>query len=749
MVVNKNNNDLKTDCSLIKSLQIRAAGEIIEHITDYHILETLLNDFTFQTDYYRKNEFQHHNKFQQEGKLITSKTPLLCNTQSLISSIEDKKMSIKSGKLCFNTDPYIYLKVPIISLILGKNHTRISSGPYIKDRQSPLFPIFLLKEHQHQQYQIFIELNQFAFFVPISNVKLADFSSTSDKYLKMQLASLSTNKEVLRIMDSIWVAKYYNEDSMIYEIPSNFDTIYGAFINNSVAYRKDLEDVYIITNAERLAKFQEPYTFKDFCLNDTNAKMIIINSKNPNINVIWKVDKSHGIAYVIQFDKNSDDYLLALDNNQYTLFTFDKIENSKLDTNFINFVPLVDNIPLDSFGGLLIAYKKVILMFDTYKYSNIDDMVEWSTRLIYGSNTPKEVESRFKAKWGTGIILNDDNAFKVFEYFLHGLKLYSLNNQAKDIDSLVEENKAMLNQNITFSHFYQAVNSFKLGIDDLTSNDIYDGNDQKLFPNTQLRRDIDYNAFLVFRQVRFRDPQVKKKYLDEGINIQGRILEIYNKTTLFRLEEQYSFDIYDTSIKKFYFFFLNGEYNNNPTMRLSNRYSLNINDLQIKINGIPYLYQKIVSNISDSEYNEKYISMLAQCFNIEKSNINEYSLAVNLNTCDIMTHKIKNPLHKPFIHENRALFKNFDMEHEIIGKCIFGVNLTNFYELIGQTLEKKKIEITFDRDTEDNKKKQGKNFDVNGDVIYDNEFPMEYEMYVIFEREKSIHISKGPKIKYE
>lgn len=726
MVVNPNENDLKSDCSLIKSIQIRVAGEIIEDITDYHILETLLNDFTFKKNYYRTNDPKDAH-FHQEGTLIKSKSSAKSNANSVVSKLEDKSLCIENGKLNYKYNPYVYFKIPINSLFLGKNHTRETNGPYISNHKSPLFPAFLLKE-KLQKVQIFVELNQFAFFVPITNISLASFGSPADRYDHLQRQHKYPNTELAKIItkDVAFIIggnldqEGGGEKEEYIELPLNYDAIYNEFINSSVTYNQCLEDFYEIGNAERRANYMPMFTFKEFCLKSPIAQLIIAN-KDEKLNLcVLSRGKDRSLVKVYNplnlnyYMVNKDDKIERLTKRQWS---FEGVFLTSVSHLFFYLPPTKESYALIMTKALH-SFEEVGNL-NTSKDELIDSLIK---------NDKAGFMDSVISSLTRNIVLLDqqiENLHDIYDTLKEGLTWIS--NETK-LESILEESAK---KNISSHDLFNAINSkpetpIFLAYDDL------DWSSKKVLKMPALKRIVDYNVYLIFRQIRFRDPAIKKQYMDNGLKIQGRILEIYNKTTSFKLEKQYTFDIYDTSVKSFYFFFLNGEYHNNPTMRLSNRYSLCLDNLKIKVNNILYPQEKIIPSCSDSDYNGEYLKMLSACFKLEDSNINNLSYAVNLNTCDILTQKAKG-IDYPFINDTPNLFKDFDFETEMIGKCIFGVSFEALYELVGKKMEKKTIEITFERGINDHD---------------ENKMPMEYEMYVVFEREKSILLTQGGKTNY-
>ncbi len=765
-IVNPTNNDLRSDCSLFESITISVAGQEVERINSYHILETLLNDFTFKTNYYRDNNYRPYKNYHPEGYTIKSKTNLRINSSNVIESIEDPHMGISNGKLHYKNDPYILVKIPIISTILGKNHTRTTSGPVLPGRKSPLFPAFLLQEKM-QKIQIKLVFNEFAFFAPITEVGLANFSTeekTLDYYAKIHkqanLATANILKDcVVKKIPSIFINGDERSVSQVEVKKEDVDEAYNVFINSKTNYVKMIEEAYVLTNALRVNRYPRPpqnvpLTFREFCTKHPLGMSLIIN---PNLNLIIKMLKKVDDsvlqgkdAYVKIYNPQSTSYIYYDEHNN-KLYLIKGLESSA--NPVINFTFFGEFFPFLSVSNLPTALNELHIYSAYQELASVGQMyanVHTAINLEYIQEGKQDVLFKHINDYVAKLKKEEDVLKSTADVVGNALKkLVKVH-----MDFFVKDRPRFLHFAGLVSDMFKMWSSanflgdnYPVVFDKLISYIESSDHSKDIFiPSTELfvensiafqnlsvhERKTDISPVLIYHQVKYKDPSIKEKYLKEGLMIECSILDVTHKTTQYSLLEQYHHEIYNTMTKNLYFFFLNGLYQHNATMRLSNRYSLNLKDLKIKINKVMFPQEKITKPCSYSDFNQPYLDMLSHCINIEDSNINNFNFAINLNTCDILTQKL-NGINLPFINESIALFKNFDFNTELIGKCIFGISFDKFNEMIGKTSGRKSIEITFTYDKSDLKE--------DGSMI-------EYEMYVVEENIRNIRLTRGAKIEY-
>jgi hypothetical protein len=67
-VINTNpHNYLQYDCSPIENITFLNNGSVIEQITDYHIISSLMNDITFKNNYYEDNMVKNNSSEFKEN----------------------------------------------------------------------------------------------------------------------------------------------------------------------------------------------------------------------------------------------------------------------------------------------------------------------------------------------------------------------------------------------------------------------------------------------------------------------------------------------------------------------------------------------------------------------------------------------------------------------------------------------------------------------------------------------------------
>ena len=162
--------------SLIKSTKWVYRDKVIENINDYHVLLSFLNDKEYKSDKYNKN-IEHFKNENEEVMPLTYGTreellhPKVYGTEfifnnSVVQSSFIKKHDIVDGLIDMRPKTTNVFEIPIFSYIFG-------NGPTRKNR---LLPLKMFKG-----LQLFITLNEFAFFVPCFNATVNELLNVSDK----------------------------------------------------------------------------------------------------------------------------------------------------------------------------------------------------------------------------------------------------------------------------------------------------------------------------------------------------------------------------------------------------------------------------------------------------------------------------------------------------------------------------------------------------------------------------------------
>ena len=122
----------------------------------------MLTDITFKTYYYQDSSFFGTENTQIMPKVLG--TDYYFNPQKIIKNWTE--LPIKNGCFSFNNNNKHTFKLNLISWFFGKYHTRTHTGI------NNLIPMFLFKS-----FQIIINLNKNAFFVPMFNSNLGNYKN--------------------------------------------------------------------------------------------------------------------------------------------------------------------------------------------------------------------------------------------------------------------------------------------------------------------------------------------------------------------------------------------------------------------------------------------------------------------------------------------------------------------------------------------------------------------------------------------
>ena len=162
--------------SIIKSTKWVYRDKIIENINDYHVLLSFLNDKEYKTNKYNKNmdHFKNENEevmpltYGTREQLLHPKvygTEFIFNNSVVMSSFI-KKHDIVDGLIDMRPKTSDVFEIPIFSYIFG-------NGPNKKE--------YLLPLKMFKGLQLYITLNEFAFFVPCFNATINELLNISDK----------------------------------------------------------------------------------------------------------------------------------------------------------------------------------------------------------------------------------------------------------------------------------------------------------------------------------------------------------------------------------------------------------------------------------------------------------------------------------------------------------------------------------------------------------------------------------------
>lgn len=198
--------------SLIKSTTWIYKDKIIEHIQDYNVLLSLLNDINYKSNKYADNTDEFKNKREELQPLTYGTqefllhpriygTEFIFNNQVVQTSYLNKH-DIIDGRIDMRPKYQNVFKIPIFSYIF-------CNGPEKKNK--------FLDLSKFKGLQLRIELNEFAFFVPCFNASINELVNVADK-------------------DDIAYESYYNfmsDYNAIQRIHANSDEIINKLNENA------------------------------------------------------------------------------------------------------------------------------------------------------------------------------------------------------------------------------------------------------------------------------------------------------------------------------------------------------------------------------------------------------------------------------------------------------------------------------------------------------------------------------------
>lgn len=162
--------------SLIKSTKWVFRDKILENITDYNVLLSLLNDINYRSNKYADNTDEFKNRKEEQMPLTYGTRekllhPRVYGTEFIFNNrvVQEsfiKKHDIVEGKIDLRPKSQDIFVIPIFSYIF-------CNGPQKKKK--------LLNLKNFRGLQLYVELNEFAFFVPCFNTTINELMQTSYK----------------------------------------------------------------------------------------------------------------------------------------------------------------------------------------------------------------------------------------------------------------------------------------------------------------------------------------------------------------------------------------------------------------------------------------------------------------------------------------------------------------------------------------------------------------------------------------
>lgn len=370
MITNPNlNNWLQYDQSPIKNITITNNSQLIEEIFDYALIENIENDINYMSNFYNPegNLLLNQITLGTKNLLIPPET---LGTNTIFNPYQNtydylQCNQINNGKLSYKTQNSKLFQIRINSHVLGRHHTKKQVG--IENLDQNLVPLFL-----YTCLQINIELNEFAFFVPVFNARIQDLTNVSindNEYefsrllseqnleLKKVISKLKMKNKIfvnyprtisniknskLRIniyneksksknlfecfsfyliksdqyVESIkeTIIKFIQEDyktsSLILSFinRSNFDEFNSIYNNNMDQVREDLNELE--TSKKKIFKFSYKLVLKNYLAKNEYDKNDIENSKYSTLLEIYILSFKYNVPIEFYRCETSDDNII-------------------------------------------------------------------------------------------------------------------------------------------------------------------------------------------------------------------------------------------------------------------------------------------------------------------------------------------------------------------------------------------------------------------------------------------------------
>ena len=245
------------------------------------------------------------------------------------------------------------------------------------------------------------------------------------------------------------------------------------------------------------------------------------------------------------------------------------------------------------------------------------------------------------------------------------------------------------------------------------------------------------NLTLKLSVVKFYDEKLYRHFSSNGFTVQYKCLEIVSRSLFdYKPPSEIMLSLKGDHLHNVYLFYTNTDYKFYPTARQNSRYSRLVKRIAGKVNGIKYPESDLLINNAINHGNEMQVQELGKSSYYSRSLLNEYNIALDVNTCSYVTRKLQGHACKLLQDDDDQdgvkLQATNDRNYEIMSKSIMSINFDEF---------SKKLNTEYDL------RFRFLALEIESDLLardYDN-YPI-YEQFVLTETSKSTTITGSGRV---